>query len=417
MTMRMWRSVIGGCALLVLTALTTSAQEGVRQGAIDSVQILKSTLEEKRADAARMKRILASLNMIDSVYKVQYPTWIILDQDLRERIYRSFRLRHPEIVPNQEIVVVVNPDANEILEISVGTSVMGRRETYVNLSDSLHQEILTGAYPKRPIDPRPIRPRRPQIGPEKPLFASLSASAFGALLLFSDGRGVELKLGHEEIGYHFWSTGDLRVMAVLDQFKIGIMAPFTYGREEAAIASPLDLRGRRLTGARGISVEFEQPFDESALGVKFSVGDVNKITQSVVFNMSDVFFLHTVAQLTYSRQFFLAGSSFPLVLSGGVGYHQVASGVQDENGKQLTGIEKADYVSPILRAEYTHNGRFRYGMAVQYYASIFYTKAWIELIRDFMNIEVQYYTPLLRDPKPWEHPYFFMLSPRIQVAY
>ena len=87
--------------------------------------------------------------------------------------------------------------------------------------------------------PRPIRPRRPQLGPEKPLFASLSASAFGALLLFSDGRGIELKVGHEEVGYHFWSTGDMRVMAVLDQFKIGIMAPFTYGREEAGFHLPL----------------------------------------------------------------------------------------------------------------------------------------------------------------------------------
>jgi len=122
--------------------------------------------------------------------------------------------------------------------------------------------------------------------------------------------------------------------------------------------------------------------------------------------------------LIYSRQFFLGGSTFPFVLSGGIGYHQVGESVPEAPGSSaLTTVEKHDFVSPLLRAEYTHNGRFRYGLAVQYYSSIFYMKAWIELIRDFMNIELQYYTPLLRDAKPWEQPYFFMISPRISVAY
>ena len=81
----------------VLPLLRAGAQEASPPNAVDSIQMLKSVLEEKRTDRARMKRILASLNMIDSVYKVQYPTWIILDQDLRERIYRSFRLRHSDL--------------------------------------------------------------------------------------------------------------------------------------------------------------------------------------------------------------------------------------------------------------------------------------------------------------------------------
>ena len=66
-------------------------------------------------------------------------------------------------------------------------------------------------------------------------------------------------------------------------------------------------------------MEFEQPFEESAVGLKFSVGDVNKVTQSALFvDFTDAYYLHTVAQLTYSRQFFLGGVCSPLLSRAGL---------------------------------------------------------------------------------------------------
>ena len=392
------------------------AQEIVEEA--DSVAVLRKQLDEKRAERDRMKRILASLNAVDSAYKVQYPTWIVLDEDIRERILRAFRPRYPNLVPQSDIVVVANPDAREILEIRVGTTVMGRRETYLNLSDSLHRQILEGAYPKRTIDPRPLPPRAAMFPKRPPMFAALSASVFGASLLFSGGRGIELTLGHEEIGYHFWSTGDLRIMAVLNQLKIGLMVPFTYGLDKAEVPSPLAIRDRLMAGARGISAEWEEPYGDQSFGANFSVGEVNKPgLQGILPSLDSVYYLHTVAQLRYNRSFTLGSPGHNLVLTGGIGYHQIALAQSTPGLNRLTAVEKEDFISPILRAEYTRDGPYRYSFAVQYYSGILYMKAWVELFRDFLFLEMQYYTPFLRDPQPWEHPYFFMISPRIQIAY
>jgi hypothetical protein len=392
------------------------AQETVEQ--IDSVAVLRKQLDEKRTDRVRMKRILASLNAIDSAYKIQYPTWIVLDEDIRERIVRSFRLRYPNLVPNSEIVVVVNPGANEILEIAVGATVMGRRETYLNLSDSLHREILGGSYPKRTLDPHPLRPRFGMLLKPPPMFADLSASAFGASLSFSGGRGVELKMGHEEIGYHFWSTGDLRALAILNQFKVGILVPFSYGLSNANVPSALDIFNRRMAGALGVSAEWEQPWGDQSFGANFSVGEVDKTwILGTLPDLDKLYYVHTVAQLRYGRYLSLGSPEHSLLLAGGLGYHQIALGVPTAGRDGTTAIEKTDFYSPILRVEYAHDGPYRYGVSLQYYSAILYTKAWVEILRDFLFLEVQYYTPFLRKPRPWEHPYFFMISPRIQVAY
>lgn len=414
------RSLVTSRLILALFALCCTASAGAQEisGARDSVAVLRQQLEEKRADRVRMKRILASLNAVDSAYKVQYPTWIVLDEDIRERIFRAFRPRYPGLVPNSEIVVVVNPDANEILEVAVGATVMGRRETYLNLSDSLHREILRGTYPKRPLDPRPLRVRAPMLQKRPPMFAALSASAFGVSLLFAGSRGVEAKLGHEEVGYHFWSTGDLRVMMVFDQLKVGIMAPFTYGLHESPVPSPLAIYGRRMTGPRGISAEWEQQYLDQFFWATLSVGEVKTAgSPGILTNPDSSYYLHTIAQLRYSRHFSLGSPEHSLLLTGGVGYHQVALGVATPAHDRVTTSEKEDFISPILRAEYAHDGPYRFGFSVQYYSTILHTKAWVELLRDFLFLEGQYYTPFLRDPRPWEHPYFFMISPRIQVAY
>lgn len=58
-----------------------------------------------------------------------------------------------------------------------------------------------------------------------------------------------------------------------------------------------------------------------------------------------------------------------------------------------------------------------FGASLQLYSSILHLKGWVELIKNFMFIDLQYYTPFVRDPKPWEQSYFFMVSPRFQVIY
>lgn len=417
----MSRCLFHTCIMIALCAACcvapARAQEPVEH--LDSVTVLRTQLDEKRVDRLRMKRILASLNAVDSAYKIQYPTWIVLDEDIRERIFRSFRLRYPALDPNSEVVVVVNPGANEILEIAIGATVMGRRETYLNLSDSLHRELLGGSYPKRTLDPHPLlRSRFGMLLQGQPMFAALSASAFGASLMFSGGRGVEFKMGHEEIGYHFWSTGDLRVMASLNHFKFGIMLPFAFGLVSTDVPSPIAILDRLMAGCLGISAELEQPWGDQSFEANLSIGEVNKArVKGLLTDLDKLYYVHTIAQLRYSRSFSLGSPENSLLLTGGIGYHQIALGASIPGQVRITATEKEDFISPILQAGYTHDGLYRYGISVQYYSAILYSKAWVELLRDFLFLDVQYYTPFLRDPRPWEHPYFYMISPRIQITY
>jgi hypothetical protein len=407
-------------SLLVSRSLLV-AQAGGDAGAstsVDSVSMLKAILEEKRNDRERMERMLASLNVVDSAYKVHYPTWVVLDADLRERIYRAFRMRYANVSPDTTVTIVANPDADEILEISVGPVVMGRRDTHINLSDSLHKEILTAKYPMRVINPIPVKSRPNLFFGSRPKFAAISVSAFGAGLLFSDGRGVDVKLGHEEIGYHFWATGDYRAMAVFEQLKLGIIIPFKYGRTDVANPEPLSIRSRRLSGAKGVTGEYDYAFNSQLIGARFSVGELNSVSNpDLLTNLQRFYYLHTVVQLFYSRQEMFGAGEHLFTLTGGVGYHQVALG-ETKPDSRITAVQKVDFANPILRAEYVHQGSNKmYGLGVQYYSGILYVKGWVEFVKNFIFLDLQYYSPVFRAAKPWEQTYFFMISPRIQLIY
>ena len=403
--------------LCVSRCIVVAQTETVASSSVDSVSILRNVLEEKRSDRERMERMLASLNAVDSVYKVHYPTWVVLDADLRERIYRTFRMRYSNVPSDTTVTIVANTDADEILEISVGPVVMGRRDTHINLSDSLHKEILAAKYPMRVINPIPVKPRANLLFGSRPKFAAVSISAFGAGLLFSDGRGVEVKLGHEEIGYHFWSTGDYRAMVVFEQLKIGIIIPFRYGRTEVANPEPLSIRPRRLSGAKGVAGEFDYPFNSQLIGTRLSVGELNSVSNPELLTSLDRFYyLHTVAQLFYSRQEMFGAGEHLFTFTGGLGYHQIALGETKQDGR-ITAAQKVDFANLILRAEYVHQSGKIYGLGVQYYSGILYVKGWVEFVKNFIYVDLQYYSPVFRGAKPWEQTYFFMISPRIQLIY
>jgi len=407
--------------VLVLSCVFSSimvAQTEIAAGtAVDSLSMLRNTLEEKKSERERMERMLASLNAVDSVYKVHYPTWVVLDADLKERIYRTFRMRYTDVPADTAVTIVANPEADEILEISIGPVVMGRRDAHINLSDSLHKEILTAKYPMRVINPIPVKPRAYLLFGSRPKFAAISVSAFGAGLLFSDGRGVEVKLGHEEIGYHFWSTGDYRAMAVFEQLKIGIIIPFTYGRTDVANPEPLSIRPRRLSGAKGFAGEFDHPFQSHLIGARISVGELNSVSNpEFLTNLQQFYYLHTVAQLFYSRQEMFNAGEHLFAFTGGLGYHQIALGETKQDGR-ITAAHKIDFASPIFRVEYVHQSGKMYGLGLQYYSGILHVKGWVEFIKNFIYVDVQYYSPVFRGTKPWEQSYFFMISPRIQLIY
>jgi hypothetical protein len=292
---------------------------------------------------------------------------------------------------------------------------MGRIETRSFLSDSLHAAILGGDYIRRMIEPAKREQRFGQLYGAHPRFAAAYGSAFGAGLLLANGWGAEAKMGFEEIGYHFWSTGSVRGLAVFDQLKIGVVIPIALGTSPAA-NQPLDIRPRKMTGAIGFASEYTLPLTGQSITALISVADIPRITNlRLLADSSRFFFVHTVAQATYSRGFDLSPGQ-ELTLTGGVGYHQVASGELQPNKRvQTTG--KEDFKSPVLRIEYVNRVANMFGVSAQIYSSIVLLQGWVEIVRNLLYLDLRYYSPVLREPRPWEQPYFFMISPRIQVIF
>jgi hypothetical protein len=418
------KRVLRACSTLVTSIFLLAASCGAQTSAplsslvmSDTLGRLRDDLQEKQNDRGKLERMLAALNSVDTVYKTHCPTWTVLDEDLRQRILRILRLQNPGAVKDTVIVVIANPEETQILELTAGSVTMGRRDARVNLGDSLHFEILHGEYAKRIVDTSPIRPRNPMLFGYTPRFAALSLSGFGATLLFNDGLGVNVKLGHEELGYHFWSTGSLKAMAMFEQLKLGIIAPFTFGNTQPDRIAPLTIRPRKLTGTKGIAIEYDYPFASEQVSAILNIGEVpSAVNSDLLVDRNAVYSIHTVSQLTYARQEFLGGGRHMFTLRGGIGYHQVATGTFMPDGTLAT-TNKEDFVSPIVAVDYVHHGDRLYGMGIQYYSSVIFATCWIEFVKDFIFVDLKYYSPVFRNPKPWEQPYFFMISPRIQVIY
>ncbi len=384
---------------------------------VDSTALLQARLVRRLQDVHRLENMLSAMNQVDSVYKVRYPTWVILDEDLKERIYHTFLMRNESVQRGSDVVVVTNPETREIVELTVGDRRMGRMETRQNLSDSLMHEILDMEYQRRILEITPVRPRY-NVLTARPRYAALTASAFGAAIILRDNLGLEVRLGQEEIGYHFWSTGDMRVRILLDQLKIGVLVPFSFGvtGDPPPGPDPLGLKRRFMAGSTGVSGELELPINDDLVGFRATVGETKFNTiGGFSENPLDSYSLHSVLQAYYSHQVQFGQDEHLLTLMGGVGYHQIVENALRDATVQL--LSKTNFVSPLFRVEYVHQGGRLYGMTVQYYSAILFASCWFELVKNFLFVDMKYYTPVGRDPKPWEQPYFFMISPRFQIVY
>jgi hypothetical protein len=420
LVMRGLRRRVFAAALIVPLAWThqmwAQLSEVTGQPAIDSIGVLRSVLEAKKEDRERLDRMLNALNSVDSVYKVYFPAWIIRDEDLRQRIYKVFRGRYSNVAPDSAVIVVANPEKGEILQVSIGKAAMGPQEIRIVMSDSLRRDILRGNYPQRMIESAPAKERKRIPFGAKPVVVSMDASLFGGALLFGNGWGIELKIGHDEIGYPFWATGDARLMAVFDRLKLGVMIPLNFGKKQPKILDPLAIRPRHLNGATGISAEYDQPVKSDLVGARFSLGELNKYVGGQLTDDKSPYYIHTIGQLFYShRMSFLEGAHL-LTVSAGLGFHQIAQGevLPDD---RIVATKKWNFFSPIVRMDYIRHGDEMYGVTVQYYSSILYVSGWIELVRNFIYVDLRYAAPIVRSPKPWEQPYFHMISPRFRLVY
>jgi len=234
--------------------------------------------------------------------------------------------------------------------------------------------------------------------------------------MFSRGLGLEAVIGREEIGYHFWSSGDFGVRAIIYGLKLGALLPFPYGYKTQQPINPLAIKPALLVGSTGVSADYEYPFGDNKAGVRLSLGDMYLWSfQKKVPTGLSAYSLHATGQVYFARQALWGNDSF--TFTGGIGSHQVTMNEADEAQGKVDVTGKNTFTSPLLRVDYARLGERLYGGAVQYYSSILYLSGWVEVVKNFLFLDLKYYTPVFRDPEPWEQKYFFMISPRIQITY
>ena len=379
---------------------------------------LHSEYQSKLGERLMLERILRSLNDVDSVYLVHYPTWIIQDEDIRQRVLKAFRNRGKSAPSLAPIHVVTNPARDEIVQLTIlGASNMGRGEVRLYLSEGLQKAILHSVSPHSEVVSLPAVERRGVLPDSPPKDLEFDASLFGGSLRFSNGLGVEVRVGEDEIGYPFWSSGTVQYLLLLDQLKLGAVAPINSGLDESDLLGPLTILSRKLNGAPGFVAEFDQRVGDSKLEARFSTSSLSKRNSADAYpDASNLYYLHTIGQLALSHEFSLENGEYLVGLKGGLGFHQVGRGAVQIDGS-ITTNDKTNYFSPIVKLEYIRHGFPMYGFAVQYYSSSVLLTAWTELVKNFVYFDLKYSTPVFRAAQPWEQPYFLMASPRIRFAF
>ena len=274
---------------------------------------------------------------------------------------------------------------------------------------------------------------------------------------------LEFELGNPEVGLPFWSSGEASLMLNMrnqigteSDFKIGFDFPnFDLGNVNASVFQP-----RKLSGFYGgtiaayfAGIDFFSGFN-MPLAFNFSFYPASGSNSSIIYNgvagqttgQTGTAGTNTTqttvpAGRTFYRTAFIGQLYIPFIVqldpanfvqfSAGVGVDEVrlswipksdsegeaygyASGsggtVQDllYNGK--TNVSTP--FTPHVGIDYVNHRGNKFGLDFQY-DHLFTFGGWLELIPDHLRIEASYTAPLVRDPLPYEPPYFFEITPRI----
>jgi hypothetical protein len=314
-------------------------------------------------------------------------------------------------------VVLTDPGRTDILEISMGPATLSRRDIKLTLSDSLTKDILLMPNVLKLSEMRHLNIKPTMPFDAQPSDVALEMSLFGASLRFANGWGTQVKVGSDEQGFPFWLAGKADFLLMIQEVRFGFSLPISSGLHETEIIGPVALRPRKLNGAPGIVLEYDQPVDSNIVGGRFSIGELTDWNAiSDLTDSSNIPYLHTSAQISVARKVRFGGNEHVFSFKGGLGLQQIGHGVAEKDGTVYT-TGRSTFVSPLVAVEYVHNGIETYGITLQYYNAGVVSDAWLELVKNIFYIEVKYASPVFRGPRPWEQPYFIMVSPRIRFAF
>lgn len=444
-------------------------------------------------------QLLSSLKTIDSNIVKYFPRWRLCEKDLQIQIYQTFLLfGYPKAnLDMNNIVITAAPKVEPgmpytLLLIECGSEKMVASEidAYMERLASILSGavIYSGPYRgesgtgERTYCYEDIPPEIPPTEAQKEAILSFlePTDVHHAFLLSIFEQGLKIgdsgfwlkaKMGTDEVGYHFWSAGEAKVLLkrpliVNTDLKTYKAIPFLLNAYLGAgyrLTSGLEpqntifefVPARRLNAGPGGKIvggfEFFFPF-HPAFGIEMNIEvplesyenqQINPSTYAH-YSRSDVRFaqlepantitgvaplLRTtgIAALFYHWWMNPANPENFFRLDLGVNYAEIqeAALVRDTTGVTVlrrNGIDGLTTDHPkeftdwlFARLEYRHHSSYPFGVSVQFSNTIILVHGYLPVIGRWLYLEGKFSTPL-RDARYYEVKNFFMFSPVLRLT-
>lgn len=353
-----------------------------------------------------------SIGYRDSRY--YFHQWAILDEELKLRIERVFNQMNMRIPTGADFVVTATPDKKMIADIQVGDASLGKFYALTVLPTQLYDTILSKQYLY--TDLTPLFELQDQnahrVSPFRSSAASkfaVNASLFGGEIRIGEDWGVVGRVGDDEIGYPFWSSGQAWLMlSYRSIIKLGARLPVHGGLSDF----DLGLRERLINGSTGVGGEFEfawdflQPawsnFSYGAIGGLFSTGSLGqRRPEYLTPDFSRLYSIPAVAQAYYAFDYLFDSARQNIAVRVGVSHYQVS--VSKTSGLDIVKAGNSEKIwGPMIRIDYL-NQRFKWFKLGAQYSNLLMLTAWTELLPRYIYAELKYSAVVGRDPKLWEH--------------
>ncbi len=228
---------------------------------------------------------------------------------------------------------------------------------------------------------------------------------------FGNMWGMEVKLGNDELGLPFWTSGNLAVFALYNQIKVGGQIPFKWGTQSSSVLSSV-WKPRSLNGTYGVTGEFDWAY----AGGSFLVGFPRTDTDGTFADTNNIYTIKAAGQVWYSFTVNTNNSANLYRFKTGLGIELIGlstfnKGTPGISQDEIEPVGNRLLWSPYFKVDYM-NQQFarRFGISGQYFRDIALVNLWLEIIPEQLRVEVKFSSILTRERDPWEPPYFFTLS-------
>jgi hypothetical protein len=252
-----------------------------------------------------------------------------------------------------------------------------------------------------------------------------SSHAFVEASLFSVGGrvgpdwGGEFRVGNDDLGLPFWSSGKMSFMVLYKRIRFGFELPAPFGQDAVEILSTFSLPKRLLSGTRGMVGEF----DFGSFGGFLSFSKVSKSDISTFTNPNTFYYITNVLQGYYSLSFSMGFTHFARVKVGVSQYlvkqAHVAQVVTPQTTTQdIVEDGQANILGPYLKFEFVNDSYDeQYGGSIQYNDLTLMATAWMNIVPKVFGLELKFASPLSKSHRDWRQTSFVMVSPKLRIAF